>query len=96
MFGDSDTLLDLPRDGKAVASTHLLLKSLSVKDFEGVFINSQDTCLDMIVKARKKRDKHLQRMSEADERKLKKMQGKINSSIYKPGQHYDVLQDDIE
>lgn len=30
MFGDSDVLLDLPRDGKAVAMTHLTLKSFNV------------------------------------------------------------------
>ena len=29
-FGDSDALLDLPRDGKAIAMTHLNLMSLSV------------------------------------------------------------------
>jgi len=34
MFGDSDSLLDLPRDGKAVAMTHLTLKSLNVRTFE--------------------------------------------------------------
>lgn len=28
MFGDSDALLNLPRDGKAQAITHLTLKSL--------------------------------------------------------------------
>lgn len=49
MFGDSDALLDLPRDGKAVAVTIVTLKSLHVKQFEQLFFNSQDTCLQMIV-----------------------------------------------
>ena len=30
MFGDQDTLLNLPRDSKAVAMTHLDLKALSM------------------------------------------------------------------
>ena len=34
MFGDSDALLDLPRDGKAIAITHLQLYALSVTQFE--------------------------------------------------------------
>jgi len=40
MFGDSDALLDLPRDGKAVAVTEVTLKSLHVKQFEQLFFNS--------------------------------------------------------
>lgn len=58
MFGDSDALLDLPRDGKAVATGHVTLKSLHVSQFEQLFFNSQDTCLNMIVQARRKRDRH--------------------------------------
>jgi hypothetical protein len=73
MFGDSDSLLDLPRDGKAVAMTHLTLKSLNVRQFELFFINSQDTCLSMIVDARRKRDKHLGLINKVDERKRKKL-----------------------
>ena len=34
MFGDSDTLLNLPRDGKALAATIVILKSLHVSQFE--------------------------------------------------------------
>ena len=66
MFGDSDALLDLPRDGKAVATTNLVLKALNIKHFDSFFANSQDTCFDMIVKARRKRDKHLALIERSD------------------------------
>ena len=33
IFGDQDTLLDLPRDGKAITITHLYLKVLSMEQF---------------------------------------------------------------
>jgi len=72
MFGDSDALLDLPRDGKAQASTSVVLKSLQIKQFEKLFLNSEDTCLQMIVNARKKRDRHLILMDKANERIRKK------------------------
>lgn len=72
MFGDSDALLDLPRDGKAQAITTVVLKSLQIKQFEKLFLNSEDTCLQMIVNARKKRDKHLMLMEKANERVRKK------------------------
>ena len=36
MFGDSDALLDLPRDGKAIAMTHLNLYALTVEQFENL------------------------------------------------------------
>ncbi len=72
MFGDSDALLDLPRDGKAQAITTVVLKSLQIKQFEQLFLNSEDTCLQMIVNARKKRDKHLILMEKANERVRKK------------------------
>lgn len=49
MFGDSDSLLDLPRDGKAQAQSLVTLKSLHISHFEQLFFNSQDTCLNMIV-----------------------------------------------
>lgn len=72
MFGDSDALLDLPRDGKAQAITTVVLKSLQIKQFEKLFLNSEDTCLQMIVNARKKRDRHLMLMEKANERVRKK------------------------
>jgi hypothetical protein len=72
MFGDSDALLDLPRDGKAQAITTVVLKSLQIKQFESLFLNSEDTCLQMIVNARKKRDRHLMLMEKANERVRKK------------------------
>ena len=37
MLGDSDTLLDLPRNSKAVAMKDLLLMALSKKQFETLF-----------------------------------------------------------
>lgn len=72
MFGDSDALLDLPRDGKAIAITHLSLYALSVDQFENLANSAQQTCLKMIVQARKKRDKHLHLIAKMQERKKRK------------------------
>jgi len=69
MFGDSDALLDLPRDGKAVAMTLVTMKSLHVSQFEQLFFNSQDTCLQMIVQARRKRDRHEVLLEKAQEKR---------------------------
>lgn len=59
MFGDSDALLDLPRDSKAITSTHVALKVLQTKDFETLIHDSADTCLKLILEARRKRDLHI-------------------------------------
>ena len=72
MFGDSDALLDLPRDGKAIAITHLNLHALSVDQFETLAGTAQETCLKMIVHARQKRDKHLHLIAKMQERKRRK------------------------
>ena len=40
-FGDQDLLLNLPRDSKAVATTHLHLKSLSQDQFHNISKNAQ-------------------------------------------------------
>jgi CRP-like cAMP-binding protein len=40
MFGDSDALVDLPRDAMAQAIGPLTLKCLNVKQFEELFMNS--------------------------------------------------------
>lgn len=48
-FGDQDMLLNLPRDSKAVAITHLHLKALRGDDFANISQHAQETCLKMIV-----------------------------------------------
>jgi CRP-like cAMP-binding protein len=58
-IGDSDALLDLPRDSMAVGVNSLTLRALTTVQFEHLFTNSQDTCLKMIVDARQKRDSHM-------------------------------------
>ena len=73
MFGDSDALLDLPRDGKAVAMSLVMLKSLHISQFQQLFFNSQDTCLQMIVQAKRKRDRHELLQEKAKEKKAKSL-----------------------
>ena len=67
-FGDQDMLLNLPRDSKAVAITHLHLKALDEDDFVKISQNAQETCLRMIVDARKKRDYHFKLIKKLKER----------------------------
>jgi hypothetical protein len=74
MFGDSDALLDLPRDGKAQAQSLVTLKSLHISQFEQLFFNSQDTCLNMIVQARRKRERHEVLLEKAQEKHKAKNQ----------------------
>jgi len=56
MFGASDTLLDLPRNAKAVANTRLTMLYINKSQFESLFRHSQDYCFKMIVDARTARD----------------------------------------
>ena len=67
-FGDQDMLLNLPRDSKAVAITHLHLKSLTGEMFEKISQKAQETCIKMIVDARRKRDKHFYLIRKLNER----------------------------
>lgn len=67
-FGDQDMLLNLPRDSKAVAITHLHLKALTSVDFETISQHTQQSCLKMIVQARRKRDKHFALIKKLNER----------------------------
>ena len=77
--GDSDVLLDLPRDSMAICVNSVTLRALTSVQFEHLFENSQDTCLSMIVDARVKRDKHMH----AVERKEKIQRRKSSMRIRK-------------
>ena len=52
MFGESDTLLDLPRNCKAVAKSNLSMMILTKTSFEKVIKYSQDFCFKMILAAK--------------------------------------------
>ena len=65
-------LLNLPRDSKAVAITHLHLKALNGEMFEQISQHAQETCLKMIVNARAKRDKHFYLIRKLNERLSRK------------------------
>ena len=71
-FGDQDMLLNLPRDSKAVAITHLHLKALKSEEFANISQHAQQTCLKMIMQARKKRDKHFDLIKKLNERMSRK------------------------
>ena len=83
MFGDQDTLLNLPRDSKAVAMTHLDLKALSMSQFEKLSTQSQETCFRMIVDARKKRDRHLNLIAKVQQKRRQKNIVIVNESTPK-------------
>eukprot|EP00347_Sterkiella_histriomuscorum_P012023 403370187 len=73
MFGDCDSLLNLPRVGKAIAQTHLNILILKVdKNFEKSFIKQEKNLLQMILNARKKRNYHLQLIDKANKRQKQK------------------------
>lgn len=67
-FGDQDMLLNLPRDSKAVAITHIHMKALTGDAFGKISQNAQETCLRMIVEARRKRDRHFELIKKMNER----------------------------
>eukprot|EP00347_Sterkiella_histriomuscorum_P001398 403372187 len=57
LFGDSDSLLNLPRDGKAIAATHVKLMVLKVENiFDKNMENQEINFMRMIFSARRKRD----------------------------------------
>ena len=68
MLGESDTLLDLPRISKAVATTNISLMALSKSQFETLFQFCQDYCFKMIMDAKTKRDFLIQKMNKIDEK----------------------------
>lgn len=73
MLGESDTLLDLPRMSKAVATSNINLFALSKAQFESLFQFCQDYCFKMIMEAKTKRDYLIQKMNKVDEKiRLKK------------------------
>eukprot|EP00347_Sterkiella_histriomuscorum_P013255 403365416 len=81
-FGDSDTLLNLPRDGKAIAMTHLKMMVLKADHmFEKLFENQEKNFMEMIFNARKKRNHHL-RLIQTANRKYRWLQKK-RTNLYK-------------
>eukprot|EP00347_Sterkiella_histriomuscorum_P013799 403363320 len=81
-FGDSETLLNLPRDGKAIAMTHLKMMVLKADHmFEKIFENQEKNFMEMIFNARKKRNHHL-RLIQTANRKYRWLQKK-RTNLYK-------------
>eukprot|EP00347_Sterkiella_histriomuscorum_P023172 403335679 len=98
LFGDSDTLLNLPRDGKAIAMTHLKLMVLKVDQmFERTFENQEKNFMEMIFDARKKRNQHLRLIQQANriakKQKVLRVKKKFQSSINYPDDQ-DITEDD--
>ncbi len=83
-LGDSDALLNLPRDSKCVALTHLRLMIMCMTPS---LLNSlkreEKRIVEMILIARKKRDYHKRLMQEADRRAEKEqmIQTLINNKV---------------
>jgi hypothetical protein len=64
----------LPRDSKAIANTHLKIMLLKVNDhFEKSFTDQEKNLMEMILKAKKKRDLHKRLILEADKKAKKEM-----------------------
>eukprot|EP00347_Sterkiella_histriomuscorum_P022619 403337800 len=81
LFGDSDTLLNLPRDGKAIAMTHLKLMVLRVDQmFEKLFHNQEKNFMAMIFNARRKRNHHL-RLIQVANKKIKQQKKQRRKSV---------------
>ena len=83
-LGDSDALLNLPRDSKCVALTHLRIMIMCMTPS---LLNSlkreEKRIVEMILIARKKRDYHKRLMQEADRRAEKEqmIQTLINNKV---------------
>jgi len=68
MLGESDTLLDLPRNSKAIAQSNLSMLVLSKSQFENLFQYSQEYCFKMIIESRLTRDTLANKMNRLDQK----------------------------
>jgi hypothetical protein len=69
----------LPRDGKAIATTHLRLQVLKVdSQFEKTFESYEKNLMEMIFKARQKRDLHLKLIQKANKKAKKDQQRQMH------------------
>ena len=66
MLGESDTLLDLPRNSKAIAQSNLNMLVLSKSQFENLFQYSKEYCFKMIIESRVTRDMLANKMNKLD------------------------------
>lgn len=67
MFGAADTLLDLPRNTKAITKTNMTMMYLTKKLFETLFVHCQDYCFKMIIDSKLERDRLTEKIKLADE-----------------------------
>jgi CRP-like cAMP-binding protein len=83
-LGDSDALLNLPRDSKCVALTHLRIMIMCMTpSLLNILKREEKRIVEMILIARKKRDYHKRLMQEADRRAEKEqmIQTLINNKV---------------
>eukprot|EP00347_Sterkiella_histriomuscorum_P010858 403374655 len=81
LFGDNDTLLNLPRDSKAIAHTHVKLLVLKIDDkFETNCKNKERNIMEMIIIARKRRNHHLKLIKELSEKTINSKQSDQKST----------------
>eukprot|EP00347_Sterkiella_histriomuscorum_P004721 403359363 len=95
-FGDSDTLLNLARDGKAIALTHLKLMVLKIDQmFEKSFENSEKNFMEMIFNARKRRNAHLRLIKTQNKKYKKKKKYQIlQKRTWNPATVFDLTSGD--